>query len=128
MQHAANADSDVLPPPVNRILALLWILLLGGRWIVVTWLLAAGALKRDQVAGWDEGVLLRCYLILLAVTLVVVALRAVRAARPTVPATSPPQAGTSPPDTQAGATAAGDAASRRSAPTGAAGRRVQGRD
>ena len=128
MQHSANADSDVLPPPVNRILALLWILLLGGRWIVVTWLLAAGVLTREQVAGWDEGVLLRCYLILLAITLVVVALRSVRAARPSVPAAQPPPASSSQPDSQASATAAGDAASRRSSSYSAAGRRVQGRD
>lgn len=128
MQHSANADSDVLPPPVNRILALLWILLLGGRWIVGTWLLAAGVVKREQIAGWDDGILLLCYLILLVVTLVVVALRAVRAIRPAVPAEQPPQAGPTVSASRNGATAVEDAASRRSRKSDAARRRVQGRD
>ncbi len=116
MPDPANAAPDVLPPPVNRILALLWILLLGGRWIVVTWLLAAGALKRDEVAAWDDGILLRCYLTLLAVTLVVVALRAVRASRPahtTAPGKASAQTGGTEPAAQAGATSAGETASRR---------------
>ncbi|HZT43537.1 MAG TPA: hypothetical protein VFA07_15340 [Chthonomonadaceae bacterium] len=132
MQQPANTDSDVLPPPVNRILALLWILLFGGRWIIVTWLLAAGVLKREQVAAWDDGILLRCYLILLVITLVVAALRAVRATRPAVPAAQPgspsSQAGLSEPASQVGATAVGNADSRRSAKSGAGRRRVQGRD
>ena len=128
MQYSANDDSDVLPPPVNRILALLWILLLGGRWIVGTWLLAAGVVKREQIASWDDGILLPCYLILLVVTVVVVALRAVRASHPAVPADQPPQAGPAASASRNGATAVEDAASQHSRKSDAARRRVQGRD
>ena len=124
MQHPDNDAPDVLPPPVNRILALLWILLLGGRWIVGTWLLAAGVLKEEQLAVWDVA-LLRLYLVLLVVTLVVVALRIVRASHPAVPAAQSPQSGPSNSPSRNGATTVGEADSRRSAKSGAARRRVQ---
>lgn len=71
--------SDVLPDPVNRLLASAWILLFGGRWILVNFLLAFGVLNVSQVAVLDDPILLRCYLALFCVTLLVVILRALRA-------------------------------------------------
>ena len=73
---------DVLPPAGNALMALLWILLFGGRWIGVPLLQAAGLVNAEQIALLDELVLGRVYLLLLAVTLIVLALRAVRRASP----------------------------------------------
>ena len=70
--------ADGPPSAPNQLMAALWIILLGGRWVVIEWLIAAGILTQERVSLWDNGVLLRCYLVLLVVTLVVLALRAVR--------------------------------------------------
>ena len=77
---------DVLPPLIRDLLILAWLLLFGGRWLLFPVLQALGALKPEQVATWDEAILLKLYLVLLAATILVVVLRAVRAAqRPAVP-------------------------------------------
>ena len=92
--HRPEEAPDVLPPLANLILALLWIVLLGGRWIAVPLLSAAGILTQEQVAAWDSGLLLRCYLLLFAITMVVVILRAVRGAQAAFAArTSPGETG-----------------------------------
>jgi hypothetical protein len=73
---------DVLPSWANPLLALLWIALLGGRWVVLSFLAAVGLLVPAQVVRLDESVLLPLYLILLVITVVVTALRVVRGTRP----------------------------------------------
>ena len=69
---------DVLPPVVNQLLGLAWIALFAGRWIVVQLLLAGNVLAPSMVADLDDRVLMRIYLILLAVTVLVSVLRAMR--------------------------------------------------
>jgi hypothetical protein len=72
---------DVLPAPLNALFASLWVLLFGGRWLLVPLLQAAGVVSMEQVAAWDEGLLYKTYLILLFLTCIVLALRAARAAQ-----------------------------------------------
>lgn len=87
-RHPDDAIPDVLPPVANQIMAALWLLLFGGRGLVVPALMAAGIVSAPQVARWDGGLLLQVYLLLLVVTLLVVALRAVRRAQ-AAPASGP---------------------------------------
>lgn len=78
-ESAAEGNApDVLPAPVNTLLAALWVALFGGRWLAVPLVQAAGLLSPEQTADWDEGILTKVYLILLSITCVVLALRAVR--------------------------------------------------
>lgn len=72
---------DVLPAWANSLLAACWILLFGGRWIVVNLLIGAGLLTFQTPARLDRMALLPLYLVLFILTFVVVALRAVRGAR-----------------------------------------------
>jgi hypothetical protein len=76
-----SRSSDVLPAWANQILGLLWVLLFGGRWIVVPMLWWNGFMTPEQIAVLDENVLLRVYLVLFTVTILVVALRLVRRER-----------------------------------------------
>ena len=80
-EEPAPQPDEVLPPAVNTLLGLSWILLFAGRWILAQLLLAAGVLTPNTVADLDDRVLVRCYLALLAITIVVVVLRVMRAAR-----------------------------------------------
>ena len=77
---------DVLPEPLNALMAILWMLLFGGRWLIVPLLQANRLLTPDQVAAWDDGPLHKLYFILLSITCVVLALRAVRAMQQPRPA------------------------------------------
>ncbi len=78
-EFAAEEDApDVLPAPVNTVLAAMWVVLFGGRWLAVPLVQAAGLLSPEQTAEWDEGILTKVYLILLSITCVVLALRAIR--------------------------------------------------
>ena len=70
--------NDVLPPVVNQLLGLAWIALFAGRWIVVQLLLAGQVLSPNMVADLDDRVLVRIYLVLLAVTVLVSVLRSMR--------------------------------------------------
>jgi|SRR5579871_277745 len=65
---------EVLPPLVSQILATLWIVLLGGRWLATPWMIV-----NDPKGDLDRP-LFYCYLALLIVTLAVLALRVVRRA------------------------------------------------
>ena len=76
-----NKTPDVLPSWANQTLILLWLLLFGGRWLLPPILQMAGVLSAQQLAALDEFILLKLYLVLLAVTCIVVALRAVRDAQ-----------------------------------------------
>lgn len=80
MPSSADRDDapDVLPAPLNTLLATLWVGLFGGRWLLVPMLQMVGLLSPEQTADWDEGFLAKLYLILLSITCVVLALRAVR--------------------------------------------------
>jgi len=73
-----ETEPDVIPMGSRVVLATLWILLFGGRWLLVPLLQWAGVLSRDLVIMLDDGPLQKFYLILLSITLVVLALRAVR--------------------------------------------------
>src|SRR5579872_3315863 len=77
-----NNVSDVLPPPGGEIMALMWLLLFGGRWLLFPVLQASGVLTPQAVTFWDEAILLKLYLVLLVITCVVLALRAVRNSQP----------------------------------------------
>ncbi|HLJ54810.1 MAG TPA: hypothetical protein VKT77_07190 [Chthonomonadaceae bacterium] len=74
----SDEAADVLPPAVNGSLAAAWILLFGFRWIATPFLLAAGILSPSGVADLDDRVLIRIYLVLLAITVVVTVLRVLR--------------------------------------------------
>ena len=78
---------DVAPPVVIQILTLSWIVLFGGRWIVVSLLQWNGLIAPDAVAAFDSGpfaplyfsgLLVPIYLVLLACTILIVALRFAR--------------------------------------------------
>ena len=77
-EDSGEASDGVLPPEVDQLLGLAWILLFAGRWIAVQFLLAARILSSTAAADLDDRVLTRLYLVLLAVTVIVVALRAMR--------------------------------------------------
>ena len=79
-----NETPDVAPPVALQTLALLWIALFGGRWIVVSLLQWNGLLAPERVGLLDTAILSRCYLILLAITILILALRGARLiSRPT---------------------------------------------
>lgn len=79
-------EPDVLPESLNSLMALLWMSLFGGRWLLMPLFQAARLINPDQVAALDDGLLKKTYLILLSITCVVLALRAVRTAqRPRLP-------------------------------------------
>jgi hypothetical protein len=80
-----NDAPDVLPVWANQALILLWLLLLGGRWVVAPLLQLAGLLAPQQLGALDEAVLLKLYLALLVVTCAVAALRAVRGTQSNTP-------------------------------------------
>jgi hypothetical protein len=82
MSQTEDAAPDVLPFWASRLLALLWILLFGGRWILGNLLVWGGFLTMTQVAALDGSVGAPCYALLLGVTCIALALRAVRRARP----------------------------------------------
>jgi hypothetical protein len=69
---------DVLSPGLNRLLGLAWVVLFGGRWICVPFLLAAGVLNTSAVADLDDRFLLYCYTLLLTASILVLVLRAMR--------------------------------------------------
>lgn len=75
MPNPENDNPDVLPPLANQILATLWVLLFGGRWLAAGWLPVAAM---EEI---DRRFLLPLYTVLFILTVVVVALRAVRAAQ-----------------------------------------------
>ena len=72
---------DVLPGSLNSLMAILWMSLFGGRWLIVPLLQVTRLLTPDQVAALDDGLLKKTYLILLSITCLVLALRAVRTAQ-----------------------------------------------
>ena len=61
-----------------RVLMILWLLLLGGRWTATPFIMFGDPSLADIVSGWDRGPLLRCYLVLLFLTLMIPALRFAR--------------------------------------------------
>lgn len=78
---ATEQEPDVFPTSVNVLMATLWILLFGGRWLGVPLLQIAGLLTPQTVAFMDDGPLQKIYLIMLSITLLVLALRTVRQAQ-----------------------------------------------
>jgi hypothetical protein len=91
MSKEPDNTADVLPPAAGRLLGISWVLLFAGRWVVVSLLLAAGVLTPAMVTDLDDGILVRCYLVLLAVTVAVLVLRAMRSAKARNVASSPQQ-------------------------------------
>ena len=63
---------------MTRLLTAMWLLLLGGRWLVTPYLMLGDPALAERVIGWDQGVLLYCYQILLIMTLLVPVLGWVR--------------------------------------------------
>jgi hypothetical protein len=80
MNPSLEDKPDVLPPWANRLMILLWLLLFGVRWLVLTPLEWTGALSADTMSFLDDVLLLRVYLLLFVVTCVVLGLRAARSA------------------------------------------------
>jgi hypothetical protein len=70
-----------MSPLLTTLVAVLWLALFGGRWLVVPLLLYAGLVSGPDVARWDGGILVQVYLLLLVVTILIAALRAVRGAQ-----------------------------------------------
>lgn len=66
---------DVLPAWIAPVGAVLWLTLFAGRWIAVPFLIAIRATTAVQVAALDEGPLIQCYRILLALTIIAALLR-----------------------------------------------------
>jgi hypothetical protein len=64
---------------------LLWLLLFGVRWLILTPLEWTNVLTPEQMSFLDDVLLLRVYLILFVVTCAVIGLRAARSAQTTVP-------------------------------------------
>ena len=69
---------DVLSPNGSRVMVLLWILLVGGRYILGALFVASGVATFDQIADWDDHIGIHLYHVLLIVTVSIVALRIVR--------------------------------------------------
>lgn len=78
-QQAAQAAEDVAPDWALAALALAWVLLVGGRWLLAPAFQAAGLLGPQLLSSLDNGILLQLYLLLLAATVVLAVLRGVRA-------------------------------------------------
>lgn len=78
MQTVLNTEREVLSRGGDAILASLWILLFGGRWIIGTLLIAAGIVNFDQLSDWDDGIGIHLYHVMLIATVVILALRAIR--------------------------------------------------
>lgn len=76
---------DVLPEWANQGMILLWLLLFGVRWLIITPMEWTNVLTPDQMSFIDDVLLLRVYLILFVVTCVVIGLRAARSAQTTTP-------------------------------------------
>jgi hypothetical protein len=72
------SDADVAPDWIVRILMLLWLLLVGGRWAATPFIMFGDPSLAETFTDWDRGPLLRCYLVLLLFTLLVPALRFAR--------------------------------------------------
>ena len=81
------AESSPIPP-ASLALALSWVALLGGRWILGQPLLWLGLVSLQGLADLDRTVLQPLYVVLLAATLLTVGLRAVRPTPPAVPTPS----------------------------------------
>jgi hypothetical protein len=81
-----EADApDVLPPVVNQVLATLWILLMGGRWLATPWLMTY-----ENLGDLDD-ILYVCYFVLLVITLIVLVLRFLRRRRLPTPLPATPE-------------------------------------
>ena len=78
---AGTTEKNVLPEPLNIFMACAWVVLFGGRWLLIPFVQMTGLLSPERVAAWDDGPLQKTYLILLSITCVVLALRAVRRAQ-----------------------------------------------
>ncbi len=63
-----DAKNPVFAAPGSEALALLWIVLLGGRWLVIPLFQAAGLIAPQQLRSLDS-TLLEIYLILLVITI-----------------------------------------------------------
>lgn len=72
-----DAKIPVFAAPGSEALALLWIVLIGGRWLVMPLFQAAGLIAPQQLRALDS-ILLEIYLILLAFTILKWSLNTVR--------------------------------------------------
>lgn len=62
------AESPALLPPIARqLLVLAWLLLFGGRWLIVPLLQANGLLAPQTLAALDDGLLIKLYLVLFVI-------------------------------------------------------------
>ena len=77
-QQTSEDAADVVPPAVITAVGVLWLLLLGGRWILTPILLFLDPSVSRSVAEQDRGTLLPLFLALFSMMLLIVALRFVR--------------------------------------------------
>lgn len=77
----AEEKPGVLPPWASHLMILLWLLLFGVRWLIITPLEWMGVLTPDTMYTLDDVILLRVYLILFVITCAVLGLRAARNAQ-----------------------------------------------
>jgi hypothetical protein len=85
MNSSLEDKPDVLPPWANRLMILLWLLLFGGRWLILTPMEWTGAISPDTMSFLDDVLLLRVYLLLFVVTCVVIGLRFARSVSSATP-------------------------------------------
>ena len=84
-------ENQVLPPPVNEVLTILWISLFAGRYSVVFFLLATGLLNVAQLEAVVDPLLTRVYLVLFVITFLVLVLRVMRGMQTKKPSFPPDQ-------------------------------------
>jgi hypothetical protein len=78
-EHETSEDTtDVVPSTVVAAVGVLWLLLLGGRWVITPILLFLDPSISRSFAEQDRGTLLRLFLALVSMMLLIVALRFVR--------------------------------------------------
>lgn len=82
-------EEEAFPDLSSRVLALLWMLLFGVRWLVITPLEWTGTLTPQQMGLIDDVLLLPLYLMLFVLTCVVLGLRAARRLQAPVSPTRP---------------------------------------
>ena len=70
-----NRDPKDDPDTISLVLVALWLLLVGGRWVLTPYFMFLNPSLSSALAVWDRGILLIIYLVLASTTLVVIALR-----------------------------------------------------
>lgn len=74
----STSKSDFISHNTQQLLAIAWLVLVGGRWVVAPVLQATRILKPQLLATLDSGILLKLYLALTSVIVIVTIMRFTR--------------------------------------------------